>query len=131
MKKMLLALFTIAGLAAVVLANRPETVILREGQQRRVGKGEIVIKFISVEEDSRCPADTECVWSGNAKVKVEIGYPKGDSKTVIMNTDTGVKGDQFGGWAIYLTSLKPLPSKGMKMAKPKYTARFTVQRLTR
>ena len=76
MKRMLLTLFTIVGLSAVVLANRPEIVSLRAGQQKRVAKGELIVKFISVEEDSRCPKDAQCVWSGNAKVKVQIGYPK-------------------------------------------------------
>jgi hypothetical protein len=131
MKRMLLTLLTIVGLSAVVLANRPEIVSLRAGQQKRAGKGEIIVKFISVEEDSRCPQGTQCVWAGNAKVKVQLSFPKGISKTVVMNTDLGPKGDQLGGWAINLTSLTPLPTKSAKMGAPRYTATFSITRLSR
>jgi hypothetical protein len=131
MKRMLLTLTFIAMLSAVVLARDSETIALKVGQQKSAGKGAVVVKFLSVEEDSRCPVGVQCVWAGNAKIKVKIGYAGGDSKVVEMNTASGPKGDQLSGWAINLTNLTPLPSKNGKTRAPRYTATFTISRLSR
>lgn len=130
MKTKILTILTVLSFATVAFAHKPEIVTLHAGQQKRAGRGEITIKFLSVEEDSRCPEGAACVWAGNAKVRVKVGYKKGDSKIFVMNTNMGPKGDQFGGWAIDLTSLTPAKRAGSKSRLP-YTATFTVTRLTR
>src|SRR5439155_24637625 len=98
MKTIFLAVFTIACLSATALASTPEVISLKAGQQKQGGKGEITIKFLSIEEDSRCPPNAMCVWQGNARIKVRIGFRGGESKVVEMNSDMGPKGDQIGGW---------------------------------
>jgi len=128
MKRVFLAVFTIAFLSATALASKQEVISLKPGQQKRAGKSEITIKFLSVEEDSRCPPNAMCVWQGNARIKVRIGFRGGESKIVVMNSDMGPKGDQMGGWAIYLTSLTPL---GKNIPHSKYRATFTISRMTR
>jgi len=130
MKFKILTILTVLSFATVAFARKPEIVTLRTGQQKRAGRGEITIKFLSVEEDSRCPDGAACVWAGNAKVKEKIGYRKGEAKTFVMNTTMGPKGDQFGGWAIDLTSLTPVAKAGSRSRLP-YTATFSVTRLTR
>src|ERR1043166_5255821 len=105
MKTLVLTLIAIFGMATIVSASKPETITLKRGQQKRAANGEVILKFISVTEDSRCPTDTNCIWAGNAKVQVRISNGRGGSKMAIMNTTTGQLGDQYDGWAIYLTSL--------------------------
>jgi hypothetical protein len=132
MKTMFLIFAAILSFSAVALARNPETVVLRSGQQKSAAKGEVVLKFISVTDDSRCPTDTNCIWAGNAVVHVKISNGHGGgSKTAVMNTTTGPKGDQFNGWAIYLTSLTPEPKSGKKIDQKGYVATFEVRRLTR
>ena len=132
MKTMLLTLIAILGIATIASASKPETVILKQGQKKSAAKGEVILKFISVLEDSRCPTDTNCVWAGNAKVKVQISNGHGGSKMSVMNTTTGGPlGDQYNGWAVYLTSLTPAPKSGKKIEQKSYIATFTVSRLTR
>ena len=130
MKIKILTILTVLSFATVAFAHKPEIVTLRAGQQKKAGRGEITIKFLSVEEDSRCPEGAACVWAGNAKVKVKIGYRKANSKVFTFNTTMGPKGDQFGGWAIDLTSLTPAKRAASKSRLP-YTATFSVTRLTR
>ena len=130
MKTIFLSALVLLGLASVALANKPEVITLQPGQQRTAGHGEITIKFVSVEEDSRCPEGATCVWAGNARIKVKLGYRGGDSKMVSMNTTMGPKGDQFGGWAINLTSLTPLPRKNGR-SHSRYTATFSIARMSR
>ena len=130
MKTKILTIFAVLSFATAAFAQKPEIVTLHAGQQKKAGRGEIMIKFLSVEEDSRCPDGAACVWAGNAKVKVKIGYRKGDARIFTFNTTMGPKGDQFAGWAIDLTSLTPAKRAGAKSRLP-YTATFSVTRLSR
>jgi hypothetical protein len=131
MRTMLLTFIAILGFAAAALASKPETIVVKRGQQKSAAKGEVIIKFVSVTEDSRCPTDTNCIWAGNAKVQVKIANRQGGSKMAVMNTTVGPKGDQFNGWAVYLTSLTPEPKSGKKMDQRSYVATFEIRRLTR
>ena len=131
MKTILLALIMTIGLAGVIVANDSETVTLKQGKKKSAAKGDFTLKFVSVAEDSRCPADAQCVWAGNAVVNVMITDRQGVSKTMAMNTGRGPAGDQYRGWAIYLTELTPVPKSGSKIKQKAYTATFTIRRLTR
>ena len=131
MKRVFFTVITIIGLSAAVLAYKPETVTVKQGQKKSAPNGEFNIKFISVTEDSRCPVDANCVWAGNAKVSVKITDKNGVSKTMVMNTTMGPQGDQYRGWAIYLTELSPAPKSGTAIKQKAYKATFSIQRLTR
>ena len=119
------------GLSVAAFAFGPDTVVLRSGQKKSAAGGEVIIKFVSVTEDSRCPVDTDCIWAGNAKVHVKITDRHGGSKTMVMNTMMGPKGDQYNGWAINLTDLTPAPKSGTTIKQSGYKATFTVTRLAR
>jgi len=131
MNKIFLSLIVIVSIAMSVAANKPETFKLRTGQQRSAAKGELKIKFISVVEDSRCPVGVNCIWAGNARIKVKATDSNGRSKEMVMNTGEGPQGDQFAGHAVRLTSLTPEPTAKGQPAASKYTATFSVERLYR
>lgn len=40
--------------------------------QETLSDGNISIKFLEVVNDSRCPANANCVWLGNAEIKFEL-----------------------------------------------------------
>jgi hypothetical protein len=128
MKAMIITAMLILGLAAVVPAQKGETVTLRAGQKRSVAKGDIKIKFVRVTEDSRCPEKSMCVRAGNATLEVVISNKRG-SKTVTMNTTDGNHGDQYGGWAVNLVSLTQ--KQAGKMRQSEYRAVFSIERLQR
>lgn len=103
---------------------------MRVGQQKSARSSKVRIKFLSVVEDSRCPKDVNCVWAGNAKIKVRISTGR-TSREVEINTNTGAQGSQIEAWAINLVSLTPSPtSKGAPSGRS-YRANFTVTRLQR
>jgi hypothetical protein len=129
-------LFLILALLAVVMVSSaysytPETISVKAGKQAVAKRSKLKIKFISVVEDSRCPNGAQCVWAGNAKIKVEISVPKGEKKTVEINTGTGPKGDQVGGYAVTLDSLTPYPNANKPTDPKKYSAKFSIVRLQR
>ncbi len=130
MKIFILTLIAIFGISTFAAAQSPDSLEIKAGKSKTASHSKLKIKFISVVEDSRCPQGAQCVWAGNAKVKVEISS-KTDKKTFEFNTGVGPKGDQFGGYAINLESLTPSPTTVGKVDPKKYKARFTVTRLQR
>lgn len=131
MKIMFLTLLAMFGMVSMVAAQKTETLIVKRGHQKRAAKSDITIKFISVTEDSRCPTDTNCVWAGNATIEVLISDKHGGSKKAVMNTTRGQLGDQYNGWAIYLSGLTPMPKGGKAIEQKSYVATFTITRLFR
>lgn len=129
---LILTLFT-GGFAAptTAQAQKSQTVKVRVNQQKTIAQNGLTVKFVSLVEDSRCPADTNCVWAGNARIQVKISDRRGRSETFEMNTNLGPKGDSFGGYAVNLTSLTPIPRSNIRINRNGYTATFAISRLTK
>ncbi len=100
------------------------------GKQKKASRSKITVKFVSLIEDSRCPDDANCIQAGNATIKVLVSKGR-ESRTLEMNTNLGPKGDTFEGYAIYLTSLTPIPKANIRINRNAYTATFSISRLTR
>jgi hypothetical protein len=126
-----MALTMLLGISGSADAQGATRATLRPGQTRSLYAGKLKIKFVEVIEDSRCPEGVTCVWAGNAKVKLVItGYRTG-TKTVELNTNGGLKGDQLEGYAINLDSVTPYPKADKPIKKSSYRVNISVSRLTR
>jgi len=112
-------------------AQTAERVVLRVNKQKKLSRSKLTIKFVSLVEDSRCPKGTNCIWAGNASIKVKVSNARGESKIFELNTNTGAKGDTLGGYAINLESLTPHPATNVRIDKNGYTATFSVKKLSR
>ena len=89
------------------------------------------IKFASVKEDSRCPADVKCVWAGNAAVRLEVSIPGKGSKTLtlnINNSSSSVDENQYGGYKLKLVELSPYPRSDRKIRPGDYVATLLVSK---
>lgn len=127
----LIAAFIFSNSVGNVSAQTERQISVRVGKQKKESRSKLTIKFVSLVEDSRCPQGTNCVWAGNAKIKVAIIESGREVKTVELNTNTGAKGDTYGAYAFYLTSLTPTPKTNAKINANSYTATFSVSRLSR
>lgn len=128
---LILTLFSGIFMQVNAQTSKTYTAVLKVGKQKTVTPDKIKIQFLSLVEDSRCPTDAQCVWAGNAKIKVKISNRR-DSQIVEMNTTTGGPlGASFDGYAINLTSLTPKPKSNIRISKNGYTATFEIRRLTR
>lgn len=123
----LTAVLLLAFLAMTISAQTP--IILKPGQQRTVSG--LKIKFISVEEDSRCPENARCVWAGNARVKIEVTSKRLGTKVFEMNTFSGPRGNQLDGYAINLENLTPGRRTSDPIRPSSYRATISVSRLKR
>lgn len=130
MRILIVTMIAMLVMTTIVPAQDADKLIVKCGRQKASGKTGLTIKFVSVVEDSRCPEGVNCIWAGNAKIKVKISDKRG-SKEAEMNTTVGPLGDQYGGYAIRLVSLKPLPTQKGRPSPGTYRAEFSIERLTR
>ena len=89
--------------------------------QRATFKG-LTIRPISVEEDSRCPKDVQCVWAGRVRVKVEVISGMGRSEGILTQGETFTTEVE----AITLTGVMPEQNSQMPIANKDYRLTFTV-----
>jgi hypothetical protein len=74
----LVALVLAVALAACQSAGAPASHAARLGQEVRLAPGEqasfdphgLIVEFVKVLEDSRCPTDVTCVWAGEVKLQL-------------------------------------------------------------
>ena len=103
---------------------------LKVGRQVTVKGTKLRIRFVAVENDSRCPSDVTCVWAGNAAVRLQLGTGRG-SKTVTLNTSKSpsfVGETEYHGYKVKLVELSPYPRSDRKIARHDYTATLLVSK---
>ena len=101
---------------------------LKAGEQVNLKRTRLRIKFVTVENDSRCPKDVTCVWAGNAAVRFQLSVGR-RSKTVTLNTNgnaTFVREVEYQGYRVNLVDLSPSPLSKQKIAASAYTATLVV-----
>lgn len=111
--------------------NTAQKFSVRVGNQKKASVSQITVKFVSLIEDSRCPTDAQCIQAGNARIKVQVSKAGNAPITFEANTNLGEKGNIYEGYAIYLTSLTPIPKSNVRLNRNAYTATFSVSRLSR
>lgn len=131
MKIFILTMIAMLGITSFAAAQSPDTLEIKAGKEKTGSRSKLKVKFISVLEDSRCPTGAQCVWAGNAKIKISVTSKRMGTKIFEINTEMGAKGDIFDGFAINLESLTPSPTAVGKIDPKKYKAKFTITRLTR
>lgn len=100
---------------------------LRVGESVRTDDGALMIGFVGVPTDSRCPKGEQCVWAGDATVQVwvqQAGGPRlmGDLHTA-SNALKPEKGPVLG---LRLIRLDPHPIAGKVIAQGDYVATLSL-----
>jgi len=90
-----------------IFAAKSENVTVEAGHSKTSATGKITVKFVSVEEDSRCPEGTQCIWAGNARVKITLAKGKKAAKTFMLNSTTQPNTITFEGYDITFVDLEP------------------------
>jgi hypothetical protein len=93
--------------------NPNEAFTLAGGQEGLIPSEKLRLRFTEVLEDSRCPTQVECFWTGQARIAITV-HPEGSgSTTVEFNTNPApgqtVKLADVGQYSIELQSLDPYP----------------------
>ncbi len=99
--------------------------VLGVGEQGQLPGSDVRITFQAVLEDSRCPADVDCAWAGQARIQLLLEQTAAEpiSLELALMTDTeGRVGRQpvddtgqllarVGAVAVTIVSLTPYPSQ--------------------
>jgi hypothetical protein len=108
MKKLFLIVTIILMTAAIsnVFGQSAKEVKLSANKQAVDAGSKLTFKLIEV-KDTRCPTDVDCVWAGNAIVKLSIAKGKSAAKMFELNTGLEPNVILFQGYSITLKDLSP------------------------
>jgi len=119
------------GVVPMSAAKRAETVRVQINKEKSFPKAKLSVRFVELVEDSRCPSDAQCVWAGNAKIKIRVTK---NGKPEIITLDTNGP-HQYAttadGYSIKLVGLTPAPRSNIRIDRNGYVATFEVVKLTR
>jgi hypothetical protein len=122
-----LAFILFAGVWTATEAQSAQRVAVKINHESAVRRTGLKIKFIDLVEDSRCPKDVECVWAGNAKIKVRVSK-NGRSKVIELNSNSKTADNTFAGYELTLTKLTPERHSNVKINGKEYVAEIKVER---
>lgn len=103
---------------------------LRVGENLRLSDSNFSIKFIEVENESRCAIGATCVWEGDAAAKFEVSAG-GASQSITLHTNRGhpdIMPNKLKilGRTISLVKLAPYPGEAAATGRKAYVATLSI-----
>jgi hypothetical protein len=132
MKGLVASLILILGLGIIPAsaARRAESISVQVNKEKRFPKAKLSVRFVELVEDSRCPTDTNCVWAGNAKIKIRVtGH--GRSHDFTLDTNGQNQAVVTEGYSIKLVGLTPSPRSNVRINRNGYVATFEATKMSR
>lgn len=99
------------------------------GQEVQVQGTAITIRLVGVTDESRCPSDVQCVWAGNAVVKLMLNGAGTTESEISLNTNLDPRMTTLDGYSIKLATVKPYPRSGTTIKPADYVATLEVRRI--
>ncbi|BBW99997.1 hypothetical protein [Mycolicibacterium moriokaense] len=99
--------------AGPIEAGLDQEFVLHGGQEAMIQGADLRLRFTDVLEDSRCPTQVECFWTGQARISVEVEQGQRVPTTIEFNTNPAPgqnkQAVQVGDYIVELKSLDPYP----------------------
>jgi hypothetical protein len=116
-----------------VAYNLNEVFALGGGQEATISGENLSLRFTDVLEDSRCPTQVECFWTGQARIAVLVQPQGREPTTTEFNTNPApgqnMQTAQVGEYTIELQSLDPYPQTiDESIALEEYRATLSVRK---
>jgi hypothetical protein len=113
--------------------NLNEPIVLAGGQEALIPSEKVRLRFTDVLEDSRCPTQVQCFWTGQARIEIEV-QPNGSGPTTVeFNTNPApgqtLKAVTVAQYRIELQSLDPYPQTPDSIAFEDYRATLVVRKV--
>lgn len=120
MKSIVLAIL----LSAVACPGWPaeQTVTLKQGESTSTVGGESRVGFERVIGDSRCPKGVQCVWAGDAIVRIWIQHGAGMRESIELHTHQGKSGATRNA---RIVRLDPYPTTNSAIDEKEYVLTLT------
>jgi hypothetical protein len=115
-----------------VTANRPAIVQLEQpfqlkvAQVAQISSENVQLKFLEVQQDSRCPVNVQCIWQGQAKIAVSLTKNEKNLGNLTLETSLDDKpiAKSLDGYSIKLIKVTPRPKTNKPIAQSDYNATF-------
>ena len=102
---------------------------LRAGESAQTRDKALRVGFVEVTADSRCPKGAQCVWAGDASVRVWLQRGNGPMQALDLHTAANAaQAVRVLDHELRLVRLDPYPVNGKAIAKADYVATLTLQR---
>jgi hypothetical protein len=108
----------------VVNGEVGQTFELKAGQTAQVGS--LLVLFRGVPQDSRCPSDVQCVWAGDATLRVELTVGRMAWTPYELHTGVDPRSAKFRENTITVVDLKPATRSSSTIRPEDYIATFRV-----
>ena len=84
---------------------------LRRGETASAGRGMLLVTFLAVGDDSRCPADVVCVWAGDAEMHFRLASEKSEAAAMIdtLHTTLQPQAVSYLGYTVTVKGPQPYP----------------------
>jgi hypothetical protein len=104
---------------------------LKVGQSIRLTGPDLVLQFVAVPEDSRCPINAVCVWVGDARIALLASGAVERSFNLHFPTEqVGARKISLSAYEIEAVALEPAPIDGEPRRPDDYRVTLKVLRIT-
>ncbi len=127
---LLLASCASASVQRVQEPPPPEgTVVLAIGTPQRAPGSELTVAFEAVVADSRCPIGVQCIWAGDAAVRLRLSAPNLAHTTATLHTNLDTaKETTYAGWKVSLQAVTPAPTADAAVRADDYRVTLLIVR---
>lgn len=109
---------------SVITVQVGQTFELKPGQTAQLGQ--LQIAFRGVSQDSRCPSDVQCVWAGDATVRINAAYARMAWQPFDLHTGVEPRSARYRDNTITVVELKPGTHSGRQIAASDYVLTLRV-----
>jgi hypothetical protein len=106
-----------------------QTFTLGLGATAKVVEANLLVTFVDVVEDSRCPVDVTCVWAGNLKVLVKLQEVGRTAQQVELNSTSDPRQVFFGDYRVDFMGAQPPKRSSQEIRKQDYILSLMVKGL--
>jgi hypothetical protein len=100
---------------------------LQVGQSAHVAEANLTVGFQAVSSDSRCARGENCVWEGDAIVRIWLQKTGGAKDEFELHTSSrGVNVAVYKGFSVRLVAVHPAPVSGVEIISANYVTTFQV-----
>lgn len=127
---------TLASVASVAGSSEPKSVALGESFELKVGESAQIeaealqIGFEGVPADSRCPKGEQCIWEGDATVRIWLQKAPETKETHELHTSPKEQSAAMSelGYEVKLLRIDPYPISGRTTERGDYVATLELTR---
>lgn len=87
-----------------------DPVTLKPGERAVFEADRLHVRFDKVVSDSRCPKGAQCVWAGEAVVRLTVTLPDKSNKTVDVKASVTESAATVGAFRLSISDLQPAPT---------------------